>query len=124
MNPVTRYFSTALLEELSAEDVAEYPLPFAPDVLVRVKSVPMARMKQYLESQSKGGAVAAAAQKMLIRDSIINPDGTPVYASDSQVETAMKGRTRLMSALMKIINLHNGGEDAIVEEAAKKSETA
>lgn len=120
---MTKYFSTETLSDVSAEDVSEYPLPFDTDMLVRVKSVPMARMKQYQELAAKGGSVAAAAEKSLIRDSIINPDGSPVYSSEAVAEQMLKGRTRLVAALIKMISLHNGGEDKIVEDAAKKSET-
>ena len=119
---MTKYFSTETLPDVSAEDVSEYPLPFDPDMLVRVKSVPMSRMKQYQDSAAKGGSVAAAAEKALIRDSIVNPDGSPVYASDAIAEQMLKGRTRLVAALLRMISLHNGGEDKIVEDAEKKSE--
>lgn len=118
---MTTYFSTEMLDSLSSEDVGEYPLPFAPEVLVRVKSLTMARMKQYQEAHQKGGTVAAAAEKALIRDSILNPDNTPVYQSAEHVEQVLKGRSRLVGALLRMISLHNGGEDKITAE--KKSET-
>jgi hypothetical protein len=120
---VTKYFCSDNIAEVSAADIGEYPLPFDPEMLVRVKSVPMARMKQFFESNQKGGAVASAAEKALIQESIINPDGTPVYASKDHAESLLKGRTRLVSALVKMISLHNGGEDKVAEEAEKKSET-
>jgi len=118
---VTKYFSSELLAEVSAEDIGEYPLPFDPEIVVRVQSVPMARMRQYQESVKKGGAVAAAAEKQLIRDSIINPDNSPVYTKDT-AETMLKGRSRLIGALIQMISTHNGGEDKVVEDAEKKSE--
>ena len=121
---MTRYLCTENLSEVSADDIEEYPLPFDPDMLVRVQSVPMSRMKQYHDSVSKGGAVASAAQKSLIRDSIINPDGTPVYKDNATAEAMLKGRTRLVSALIQMISLHNGGEDKVTrmeDEAEKKS---
>jgi len=119
--PVTKYFSSELLAEVSAEDVGEYPLPFEPEIVVRVQSVPMARMRQYQEAVKKGGAVAAAAEKALIRDSIINPDNSPVYTKDT-AETMLKGRSRLIGALIQMISTHNGGEDKVVEDAEKKSD--
>ena len=120
------YFCTDNVDEVSAEDVQDYPLPFNPEMLVRVQSVPMNRMKQYHDAVSKGGAVAIAAQKSLIRDSIINPDGSPVYKDSAKAEAMLKGRTRLVSALIQIISLHNGGEDKVTNEAdtaEKKSVT-
>lgn len=122
---MTRYLCTENLSEVSADDIEEYPLPFAPDMLVRVQSVPMSRMKQYHDSVSKGGAVASAAQKSLIRDSIINPDGSPVYKDNAAGEAMFKGTTRLISALIQMISLHNGGEDKVTrmeEDAEKKSD--
>ena len=122
---MTKYFNSAMLDEISGEDIGEYPLPFDTDIIVRIKSVPMARMRQYHESIGKGGSVAAAADKALIRESIVNEDGTPVYSAE-KVESLLKGRTRLVSALIRLISYHNGGEDRLVTEveaAEKKSET-
>lgn len=123
---MTKYFSTEMLPELAGEDIQDYPLPFAPDIMVRIKSVPMARMRQYHDSVHKGGSVAAAADKALIRESVINEDGTPVYKTDAMAEQMLKGRTRLVTALIRLISLHNGGEDKLITEteaAEKKSET-
>jgi len=120
---VTKYFCSDNVAEVSADDIGEYPLPFDPEMIVRVKSVPMSRMKQFQESNQKGGAVASAAEKALIRDSIINPDGTPVYGTSEAAESMLKGRTRLVAALIHMISVHNGGEDKIAAaEAEKKSE--
>lgn len=119
---MTKYFSTETLAEVTAQDIGEYPLPFDPDMIVRVQSLPMARMKQYQDSVAKGGAVAIAAGKALIRDSILNPDNSLVYASDAAAEAMLKGRTRLVAALLAMINKHNGGDDKIVEDAEKKSD--
>ena len=110
------------MAEVSADDIGEYPLPFDPDMMVRVKSVDMAKMKQFHESSKKGGAVASAAEKALIRDSIINPDDSPVYKTQDAVEQMLKGRTRLIAALISMISRHNGGEDKISEDAEKKSD--
>ncbi len=121
---MTKYLTSENVAEISSDDIGEYPLPWDPEILVRVKSVSMARMKQYQELAAKGGAVASAADKSLIRESIINPDGTPVYATEAMAETMLKGRTRLVAALVKMISRHNGGDDKIAEDAAKKSETA
>ena len=118
---MTKYFCSDNVAEVSADDIGEFPLPFDPEMIVRVKSVPMARMKQFQESSQKGGAVAAAAEKALIRDSIINPDGSPVYSDKDAAETMLKGRTRLIAALISMISRHNGGEDRVAEEAEKKS---
>ncbi len=96
-------------------------LPFNPEIIVRVQSVNMSRMKQFQDSVKKGGAVAAAAEKSLIKDSIINPDGSPVYTAVT-AEAMLKGRTRLVSAYIKMISAHNGGEDVIAEDAEKKSD--
>ena len=120
--PVTKYFCSDNVAEVSADDIGEYPLPFDPEMIVRVKSLPMARMKQFQEAVKKGGAVASAAEKALIRDSIINPDDSPVYGKADVAEAMLKGRTRLISALVKMISAHNGGEDTIAEEAEKKSD--
>lgn len=119
---MTKYFCTENVEEVAADDIGEYPLPFDAEMIVRVKSVDMARMKQFQESSKKGGAVASAAEKALIRDSIINPDDSPVYKTMDAVERMLKGRTRLVSALIKMISAHNGGEDEVTETAEKKSE--
>lgn len=122
---MTKYLCTENLNEVSADDIEEYPLPFAPDMLVRVQSVPMSRMKQYHDLVSKGGSVASAAQKALIRDSIINPDGSPVYKDNAAAEAILKSPTRLISALIQMISLHNGGEDKVTrmeEDAEKKSD--
>jgi hypothetical protein len=119
---VTTYFCTENIAEVSADDVGEYPLPFDPDMIVRVRSVDMGRMRQYHEAVTKGGSVAIAAQKALIRDSIINPDNSPVYADKDAAERMLKGRTRLISALIQMISAHNGGEDKVVETAEKKSD--
>ena len=119
---MTKYFCSENVEAVSADDIGEFPLPFDPEMIVRVKSVPMYRMKQFQEASQKGGSVAAAAEKALIRDSIINPDGSPVYGNNDAAEAMLKGRTRLIAALIKMISAHNGGEDTVAEEAAKKSE--
>ena len=119
---MTKYFCSENVEQVSADDIGEFPLPFDPEMIVRVKSVPMARMKQFQESSQKGGAVAAAAEKALIRDSIINPDGSPVYGTPSAAEAMLKGRTRLIAALIHMISMHNGGEDKVAADAEKKSE--
>jgi hypothetical protein len=119
---VTKYLTSENVAEISADDVGEFPLPWDPEMIVRVKSVSMARMKQFQESSQKGGAVAASAEKQLIRDSIINPDGTPVYASTDAAESMLKGRTRLVAALIKMISAHNGGDDKIAADAEKKSQ--
>ena len=119
---MTKYFCTENIAEVAADDIGEYPLPFDPDMIVRVKSVSMARMKQFQEAQKKGGSVASAAEKTLIRDSIINPDDSPVYKTQDAVESMLKGRTRLIAALVNMISQHNGGEDKIAEDAEKKSE--
>ena len=120
---MTNYFTGEMLANVSEEDVGEYPLPFGTEeIIVRVKSVSMARMKQYQDAVQKGGAVAIAAGKALIRDSILNPDGTPVYGDAAKAEAMMKGRTRLIAALLQMINKHNGGDDKIADDAEKKSE--
>lgn len=111
-----------MLDTLSAEDVGEYPLPFNPDIIVRVKSVSMARMRQYQDAAKKGGSGSIAADKALIRESIINEDGSPVYADNATAESMLKGRTRLIVALINMITAHNGGEDKVAEDAEKKSE--
>lgn len=119
---MTKYFCSENVAEVSADDIGEYPLPFDPDMIVRVQSVPMSRMRQYHDAVTKGGAVAVTAQKSLIRESIINPDGTLVYKDNAAAEAMLKGRTRLISALVQIISAHNGGEDKVVETAEKKSD--
>lgn len=119
---MTKYFCSDNVAEVSADDIGEYPFPFDAEMIVRVQSLPMARMKQFQDAIAKGGAVAAAAEKALIRDSIINPDGSPVYGSKDAVEATLKGRTRLVSALIKMISAHNGGEDTVAEHAEKKSD--
>lgn len=120
---MTKYLTSENVAAVSAEDIGEYPLPFDPEIIVRVKSVSMSRMRQYQEAIKKGGSVAAAADKALIRESIIDPDGSPVYANDDAAEKMLKGRTRLVVALINMISQHNGGEDKVAEDAEKKSET-
>lgn len=118
---MTKYLNAELASVIANEDVGEYPLPFDPDITVRVRSVPMARMKQYQEALVKGGSLATAATKDLIRESIIDESGEAVYTKDT-AEKLLKGRTRLIAALVNMISKHNGGDDKISEDAEKKSE--
>lgn len=120
---MTQYFSAEMIGEVSAEDIGEYPLPFKSEIIVRVKSVSMARMKQYQESVQKGGSVATSAGKDLIRESIVDENGKPVYTRDT-AEQMLKGRTRLVAAFLQMISHHNGGDDKVQEEAEKKSDLA
>ena len=118
---MAKYLSAENLEEASACDIGEYPLPYDPEMLVRVKSVSMSRMKQFQESQKKGGAVASAAEKALITESIVGPDGLPLYTAET-AERSLKGKTRFVLALIKMINKHNGGNDNLdseIEDVAK-----
>ena len=119
------YFSLAHLEEALNEDIREYPLPDDPEVIVRIKSVSVARMRQYGESVGKGGAIERRAQAALIVDSVINEDGTPTFKSVDEVYNLMgKVRSRRLTGLVKIISQHNGGEDKVAEDdAEKKSES-
>lgn len=120
---MAKYLTIDDLKSFSEEDIGEYPLPFDPETLVRVKSVPMARMKQYQEAVQKGGSVATSATKALIRDSIVGPDGQPLYSAETS-ESMLKGRTRLVAAMLAMISKHNGGDDKVAEDAEKKSDQA
>lgn len=123
---MTKIFNAEAADVVSVEDIGEYPLPFNPDYVVRIKSVSMARMNEFTESNKKGGAVAAAAVKNLIRESIVDEEGKPVYTKDT-AEKLLKGRTRLVGAFIKMISRHNGADDEIdefSEEAEKKSDPA
>ena len=119
-----KYFSASMLEEATVEDIGEYQLPSDPSVTVRVKSVSVSRMKQYAESSGKGGAVERRAQAALIADSLIDETGKPVFASaDAVYNIAGKVQSRMMGGLIKIISLHNGGEDKAEEvDLEKKSD--
>jgi len=119
-----KFFSLAHLEEAMAEDIREYPLPDDPEVIVRIKSVSVARMRQYGESAGKGGAIERRAQAALIVDSVIDEHGNPAFKSVEDVYNLMsKVRSRRLTGLIKIISQHNGGEDKAEElDAEKKSE--
>lgn len=125
---MTNYFSAATLEEAMDEDIREYPLPDSPDIIVRVKSVSSARMRQYQESLGKGGSIERRAQASLIADSVIDEHGKPAFNSGEHVYNIMgKVRSRRLSGLVRIISLHNGGEDKAEEAeegSEKKSEAA
>ena len=114
-----KYLSAEMVPTLSAEDVGEYPLPWDPQILVRVKSQSVARMKQYSDAEEKGGSFARAQQYQLVADSIIDEHDQPVFDFNA-VKQMGKTRTRLYKALVQMISHHNGSDDKI-ETAEKNS---
>lgn len=118
-----QYLTASMLTEAMEEDVKEYLLPDDPNVRVRVRSVSVARMKQYQEAAQKGGSVERRAQAALIADSIIEPDGRPTFTADQLYNAIGKVRSRRFMALVRIVSNHNGGDDEakLVEETEKNS---
>lgn len=115
------FFGAQHLEEALVEDVREYPLPDDPEVIVRIKSVSVARMRQYGESAGKSQAIERRAQAALIVDSVIDEHGKPVFKSVDDVYNMMsKVRSRRLTGLIKIISQHNGGEDKVAEDTDEK----
>jgi hypothetical protein len=116
-----QYLSAENVEEAAAADVAEYPLPYDPEMIVRIKAASMARLSRYQESQKSNGAAARKAQYALIAESVVDENGQPIWQSAEQVERIGKSKTRLMVALVKMIGHHNGGDDKLEFETAEKN---
>lgn len=122
---MSRYLNAETLPSLSAEDIAEYPLPWDSSILVRVRSLPFSRMKQYTEAQEKGGSYARNQQYQLIQESIIDEHDNEVFSVDAAKQMG-KTRTRLFHALIKMIAAHNGSNDevAAVEKNSGGTDTS
>lgn len=117
------YLDDDNVAEFAECDIAEYALPWNPDVIVRIKSVPMSRIEQFQDANKQGGKVAEHAQNALIADSLVKADGKPF--STASLNKLLTGKARLVVALVKMISEHNGGDDQLKRletDAGKKSE--
>ena len=116
-----KYLNKENRSEVSAKRVGDYPLPYDPDLLVRVQSLPMARMNRYSEAAQAGGERARVQTYQLIADSIVDENGERVWESGNIQKELADADCRLVSALIKIIGQHNGGNDQEIEEMVKNS---
>ncbi len=118
-----RFLNKTNVDQVTAEDIEDYPLPYDPEIVVRIRSVSLGRMRQYFESSEKGGTVARKALYALIAESVVDESGQPVFDTPDTVEGVGKAKTRFVNAVQKMIELHNGGKDKLtVEEAEKNSD--
>lgn len=117
-----KYLNKTNVDQAIAEDIEDYPLPYDPEMLVRIRSVSLGRMRQYFEASEKGGPVARKALYSLISDSVVDEAGQPIFDTPDAVESVGKAKTRFVNAVQKMIEQHNGGRDKLtVEEAEKNS---
>lgn len=111
----TKYLNRETAAELTGARVSEFPLPYEPDVIVRVRSQSMDRMNRYSEAVQKGGELAKKQTYSLIAASIVDENDSPVWSEDA-VRKLAAADCRLVSALVAMISKHNGGDGADVEE--------
>lgn len=125
-----KIFSADMLDEGQVEDVENYQLPDDPSVTVRIRSVSMARMKQYQRMAAKGGEIERRAMADLIADSLVNMQNKTYMDGEVIFKKANGQRTRRMMGIIKLITHHNGGDDDVklaessdekAAEAEKKS---
>lgn len=109
------YLNKETKSNLSRVRISEYPLPYEPEVLVRIKSQPMARMNRYAEALQGGGDRAKQETYKLLAESVVDETDEPVFEVKELQELA-QADTRLVSTLIKMITKHNGGSDQDVEE--------
>lgn len=110
---MTAIFNAAMISTVTAEDVSEYPMPFDESIIVRIKSASTARMRQYAESQSKGGSYARNQQYQLIKESVVDEHDAEVFATADDVRELSKGRARVFTALAAMVGDHNGSNDVV-----------
>jgi len=115
------YLSANDLIAAQEMDVKEYFLPCDPTKKVRVKLVPVTRMREYHEAAKKGGAVERRAQCALIAESVVGIDNSPLWTADDLYNVAGKISTRFFTSLIKVVSTHNGSDDEVnaVEEIEK-----
>ena len=122
MNPSESYLSLEDLTAAQEQDVREYLMPCDPSKKVRIKAVSVNRMRQYQESASKGGAVERRAQCALIADSVVGLDNQPIWNTEALYNAAGKTNTRWFTSLVKLVAVHNGGDDEVNEVKAAEIE--
>lgn len=109
------YLNKETKANLSRVRVSEYPLPYEPDTLVRIKSQPMARMNRYAEAVQTGGDRAKQDTYKLLAESVIDEADEQVF-DPKEIQELAQADTRLVTALIKMVTKHNGGGDQDVEE--------
>lgn len=116
------YLKLEDLETAQEVDVREYFLPCDPSKKVRIASVSVQRMREYQEACRKGGSAERRAQANLIADSVVGTDNKPLWTGAQVYETAGKTKTRWFMALVKLVSVHNGAEDEVLEAQAEELE--
>jgi hypothetical protein len=112
---MTKYLNKTTRGTLSSVRISEYPLPYDTEIIVRVKSQPMSRMNRHADATEAGGQRARTSTIKLLSESIVDEADVPVWSA-SEVELLLESDCRLVSALMKMIVDHNGGNDSDVEK--------
>ncbi|TWT57255.1 hypothetical protein KOR42_06130 [Thalassoglobus neptunius] len=109
--------------QFAKSKIKEYPLPFDPGTLVRVKQQSISRMHRYSEASQAGGTRAKKETFSLIADSIVDETDQPVWESGEVAQLA-EADCQLVNALIKMIGHANGGtEDEIEEMVGNFNET-
>ena len=119
---MTKYLNRETVKALSGVRISEYPLPYDEEMIVRVRSQTMDRMSRYAEAVNAGGERAKKQTYQLIAQSIVDETESPIWDA-ADVEKLAKTDCRLVTALVKMINQHNGGNDDDAEELLGKLET-
>lgn len=95
--------------------IKEYPLPYDPDTIVRVKQQSIARMNRYTEAVQAGGGKAKKDTFALISESIVDETDDRVWEA-TEVELLHDSNCQLVTALVRMIGACNGGNDQEIEE--------
>lgn len=122
---MSRVFSASNFQSIVSK-VEALPLPSDAETIVHIKQLPMGILRRLAPLATQDGDAGDDARCELIRRSVVNPDGSPVF--DSAYPLMDEITAELLNDLMVIIgkanikNASSGDMDKKIEEAEKNSE--
>jgi len=93
----------------------EFALPNHPELMVRVKQLPVAELNRLGKPATKQGAEGDKARIELIQKSIVNEDGTPVFTMMDTVALS-QASAPIFSDLMEVIGKANNKKKADIDK--------
>jgi hypothetical protein len=103
---VAQFLTSFNAREIVACKSEEFELPNHPDLMVRVKQLPIDELKRLSKVATKDTAEGHKAQIELITKSIVNEDGTPVFTDELAVDLK-QANAPIFSDLMNVIGRAN-----------------
>jgi hypothetical protein len=110
------FLSSQNAVEIVSCKIDPIPLPNHPQITARVRQIPIGKLERLSRVAGGKGDEAEKARFELIKDSIVNEDGSPVFATEESIKALKEANAPIFSDLVVVIGKANNKSKAQINE--------